>query len=75
MSTTTIDCRDMHYPMPIVKMAKVIKSLAVGDKMQVMVADAAFAPDVQAWVRKTGHELEHLEFQGSCHIATIRKTK
>lgn len=53
-----LDCKNLNCPMPIVKISKAFKTLAVGDSLEVTATDPAFRADVEAWVRKTGQRLE-----------------
>ena len=60
MDTITLDCRGSVCPMPIVQIARAIKTLAEGQLLQVQADDPAFAADVEAWASQTGHELREL---------------
>ncbi|MCA9062593.1 MAG: sulfurtransferase TusA family protein [Planctomycetaceae bacterium] len=61
MSQQTLDCRNIHCPLPIVRMTQAVRSMASGEELEVLATDAAFEPDLEAWSRKTGHEIVHLE--------------
>ena len=74
-SLNNLDARGQSCPLPIVLVAKAIKALPVGDRIVVSADDRAFIPDIQAWCRKTGHELISVENRPSHVEATIRKTK
>ncbi|MCS7074501.1 MAG: sulfurtransferase TusA family protein [Bacteroidia bacterium] len=58
--------------MPIVKLALKIKQLKVGDIIEITATDPAFKPDLEAWIRKTGHELLQFDNQ-KVKTALIRK--
>jgi TusA-related sulfurtransferase len=70
-----VDARGQSCPLPIVLVAKAIKGITVGEKLLVSADDRAFLPDIQAWCRKTGHELVAIENRPSHIEALIRKTK
>ena len=70
-----LDARGQSCPLPIVLVAKAIKALAVGDRIVVSADDRAFVPDIQAWCRKTGHELVGVENRPSHVEATIEKKR
>lgn len=58
--------------MPIVKLGLAIRQVEVGGCLEIEATDAAFHPDLQAWARKTGHEI--VQFQaGDVQRALVRK--
>ncbi|MCA9078757.1 MAG: sulfurtransferase TusA family protein [Planctomycetaceae bacterium] len=59
--------------MPIVEMSKAVKQMSAGDLLEVTATDLAFKLDVEAWSRKTGHELESFD-QSEVQVARIRIT-
>ncbi|HEY3499989.1 MAG TPA: sulfurtransferase TusA family protein [Polyangiaceae bacterium] len=70
---TLLDARGQSCPLPIVLVAKAIKTLSVGNRIVVSADDRAFVPDIQAWCRKTGHELVSIENRSTHVEATIQK--
>jgi tRNA 2-thiouridine synthesizing protein A len=70
-----VDARGQSCPLPIVLVSKAIKVLTVGQQLRVSADDRAFLPDIQAWCRKTGHELVSVENRTSHVEAVIRKSK
>ncbi|MBI4732861.1 MAG: sulfurtransferase TusA family protein [Chloroflexi bacterium] len=58
---TTLDLKGLLCPMPIVKMAKAIKEIEVGQTLEAVATDPGVMADVPAWCRSTGHELVTLE--------------
>jgi len=57
MKTVELDCRGLSCPMPIVKISRAMKELAVGDQLSVAASDPSFEADLEAWVRKLGQKL------------------
>jgi TusA-related sulfurtransferase len=47
--------------MPIVKMAKAIKDVQVGETIEAFATDPGVMADIPAWCRTTGNELVTLE--------------
>ncbi|MCC9644958.1 sulfurtransferase TusA family protein [Rhodopirellula sp. JC740] len=47
--------------MPIVELTKAARKADPGDHIVVTATDLAFRPDVEAWARRTGHEIERFE--------------
>jgi tRNA 2-thiouridine synthesizing protein A len=68
-----LDCRGKSCPLPIVLTAKAMKNLAVGEELAVKADDRAFVPDIEAWCRKTGHELVGIETKDGFFEATLRR--
>jgi len=74
MSQHTLDCKNLNCPMPIVKIAKKMKQLSIGEILEITATDPAFRADVEAWVRKTGQSLEAFD-DSSIKVAKIKKVK
>jgi len=53
----TVDAKGLSCPMPIVRTAQAIKSLAPGTFLEVLATDPGSVKDFGAWCRATGHEL------------------
>ena len=51
-----LDCRGMRCPLPIIELAKVFGTLAVGDVVAVASTDVAARVDVPAWCRMRGQD-------------------
>lgn len=71
----TLDCSNLNCPMPIVRIAKTIRAIEVHEQIEVIATDPAFKADVEAWIRKTGHQLLSYSEEGRKRIAIIEKTK
>ena len=52
-----VDARGLNCPMPIVKTAIAIKSLASGDLIEVLATDPGAVKDFAAWSKSTGHPI------------------
>lgn len=52
-----LDCRKLSCPMPIVELSKKVRTLSNGDRLEVLATDLAFKLDLEAWLRRTGHQL------------------
>ncbi len=51
----TLDCKGMLCPMPIVKLAKLIKQIDTGQVLLMEATDPGAVPDVEAWSKNTGN--------------------
>lgn len=53
----TLDCKGLSCPLPIVKTAQAVRTLAAGDFIEVLATDPGSAKDFAAWSKVTGNEL------------------
>lgn len=53
---TTLDCYGLLCPMPIVKTAKLVEEMEVGQVLEVLATDEGIKEDMPAWCNATGHE-------------------
>lgn len=71
----TLDCKGLSCPMPILKLAKEIKNIEVGQVLELLGTDPGSKTDVPKWCDKTGNEfLEAIEESG-VYKYYIRKVK
>lgn len=73
-TTIKLDCSGLLCPMPVVKTAKTIKTMAIGDTVEMISTDAGSMPDMQAWARQTKHELLEAEEANGKFRFVIKKT-
>ncbi|GAA1551940.1 hypothetical protein GCM10009804_06100 [Kribbella hippodromi] len=52
-----LDCRGLLCPLPVIKLAKALPTVAVGDTVTVLADDPAAATDIPAWCRMRSQEL------------------
>jgi tRNA 2-thiouridine synthesizing protein A len=71
--TTTLDCKGLSCPLPIVKTAVAIKQLAAGELVEVLATDAGSVADFTAWSRATGNQLVEHTAEGGVYRFVIRK--
>jgi tRNA 2-thiouridine synthesizing protein A len=67
-----VDCKNMNCPMPIVHISRALKSLEVGEQLEVEATDPAFGADVKAWTDYMGHSLDTFD-DGPVKRALITK--
>ena len=71
----SLDCRVLSCPMPILKLAKKVKQIEVGQVLELLATDPGSKGDVPGWCSKTGNDfLESLEEDG-VYKYYIRRTK
>ncbi|MFI5692922.1 sulfurtransferase TusA family protein [Kribbella sp. NPDC051586] len=52
-----LDCRGLLCPLPVIKLAKTLPTVAVGETVTVLADDPAAAVDIPAWCRMRSQEL------------------
>ncbi|MFH1136941.1 MAG: sulfurtransferase TusA family protein [Pseudomonadota bacterium] len=70
MSETTkadkvLDLKGLPCPMPVVKVSKGIKDVAVGQVLEAVTTDPGALTDFPAWARKSGNEIVHTAADGN----------
>jgi tRNA 2-thiouridine synthesizing protein A len=61
--------------MPVVKTAKAIKEVEVGQILKLIATDPGAPPDMEAWCRQTGHEMVSQERDAGKFVFYLRRTK
>jgi tRNA 2-thiouridine synthesizing protein A len=57
VKVTTLDAKGLKCPMPIVKTAQAMKTVASGELLEVLSTDPGSVADFAAWSRSTGNTL------------------
>ncbi len=71
--TATVDARNLSCPMPIVKTAQQMKTIASGQLVEVLATDPGSLKDFTAWTRSTGNALvEQTQENGVFHFIIRR---
>ena len=68
-----VDARGLSCPMPIVKTALAVKSLAPGSLLEVLATDPGSKSDVPSWSKLSGHELLDASETSGVYRYVIRK--
>jgi tRNA 2-thiouridine synthesizing protein A len=68
-----LDARGLVCPMPIIKLAKIIKGMQAGDTLEITADDPAFESDVTTWCEKMGHQLAEVSKVDKDLVARIVK--
>ena len=72
MTRSTLDCRRLLCPMPVIRVQDRISSLSAGDILQAECTDPGALNDIPAWCRINGHAvLETREDRGE-YVVVIR---
>ncbi len=70
-----LDCSGMACPMPILKTKKAVDALQIGQVLKMIATDPGSVSDMDAWTKKTGHELVGQEQSGGTYVFYIRRAK
>ena len=73
MADLELDTKGLKCPMPIIKIAKIFKTLHINQTLEVQATDPVFLADVKAWCKKTSNELISKSEQDGVFIAVIKK--
>ena len=68
-----VDAKGLKCPGTIVKVDEAVKSVSVGEEVQVEATEKAFFSDVNVWCQRTGNELKSLAEKDGVIYATIVK--
>ncbi len=52
-----LDCSGMLCPMPVVRTSQAIKTIEIGQVLEMVATDPGAPPDMEACARQTGHAL------------------
>lgn len=72
---TTLDCRGLTCPMPVIKLSKTIKSMAVGAVVEMLATDPGSVPDLEAFEKQTGHKVLARSEDGGVFRFLVQRTK
>ena len=68
-----VDARGLSCPMPIVKTALAIKTIASSDLLEVLATDPGSVKDFAAWARTTGNDLVEQSVDGGVYRFVLRR--
>ncbi len=68
-----LDASGLACPMPVVKAAKEIKTLAAGQILKIVATDHGSVADIPAWADDTGNELLARNEEGGKYVFWVRK--
>ena len=73
MADQTLDCKGLNCPMPIVRTAREVKTMASGETLEVVATDPGSVADFQAFCRTTGNELVESTQSGDTYRFLIKR--
>lgn len=70
-----LDCYGLLCPMPIIQAAQKIKSMKIGEVLEVISTDKGIKEDMPAWCRQTGQEFLSVEEKEDVFKVYVRKIR
>jgi tRNA 2-thiouridine synthesizing protein A len=70
-----LDCKGLMCPMPIVQLAKKIKTVEIGHEFELISDDIGSKEDIPAWCKRTGNELIEMKESGKVFTYRIKRLK
>lgn len=70
-----LDCFGLLCPMPIVKTAERMKTLPVGQILEIIATDSGIKEDIANWCKSTGQELVGFIEEGKEYRAYVRRLR
>ncbi len=71
----TLDCKGLLCPMPMIKLAKAIKAIQVGEAIEMLATDPGSVPDMKAFENQTHHKILKSDEQGGVFRFVVQRTK
>ena len=68
-----LDVKGLACPMPIVRTAQIMKTMASGETLEVVATDAGSIKDFAAWSRTTGNALLESSSDAAIYRFVLRK--
>lgn len=69
-----LDCRGTLCPMPVIRISQAIKTIGVGQVVEMQTTDPGSVPDMEAWTKQTGHALLARHEAEGVYTFYIRRT-
>jgi tRNA 2-thiouridine synthesizing protein A len=70
-----IDCTGFFCPLPVVKTREAMRTMGVGQVLEVLADDPAAEADMRTWTARAGHELVDLNRLGGVYRFLVRKAR
>ncbi len=71
----TLDLKGMFCPGPVLETAKAIKTINIGEVLEVYATDPAAKSDLEAWARRTGNQILDMKQENGVLRALIKRMK
>jgi tRNA 2-thiouridine synthesizing protein A len=70
-----LDCVGLFCPLPILKTRDALRSMTIGQVLEMTSDDPASEADMKSWTARTGHELVEIDKRGAVYRFVVRKNR
>lgn len=74
MNILTLDCSGLNCPIPILRLAKAVRILKTGERLEMIATDPGSVKDIQAWSKQTGNMLVESKQDNEKFMFIVEKT-
>ena len=74
MAEHTLDVRGLMCPLPVLRANKILRGLAIGDRLTVLATDPAAPKDFETFCDTTRNDLEEQREDDGVFVIVVRKT-
>ena len=71
----TLDCLGLFCPVPILKTRDALRTMGLGQVLEMTSDDPASEADMKSWTSRTGQELLEIGRDGAIFRFVVRKTR
>ena len=75
MTSIQLDARRLLCPLPVIRLQDKLKTLELGDRVEIVCTDRGVLQDIPAWCRVHGHKVVNMIQRTNEIIITIEKAK
>jgi tRNA 2-thiouridine synthesizing protein A len=70
-----LDCTGQACPLPVVNTARTMKTVEIGQVVELLATDPGVEPDMTAWAKRTKNTLLGIERAGDVYHVFLRREK
>jgi len=71
----SLDLSGLLCPIPVVKVSKAIKDIAIGEAIEATATDPGVLMDIPAWCKGSGNEMVKMDKEGTTFRFIVRRVK
>ena len=71
---TTLDCKGLNCPMPVLKAKKAMDTMKPGEILRVVTTDKGSMNDMPAFAKRTGNEVLEIKEEDNTFVFFLKKT-
>jgi tRNA 2-thiouridine synthesizing protein A len=73
-ANTTLDCKGLNCPMPVLKAKKAMDTMQSGEIMKVITTDKGSMNDIPAFAKRTGNEVLEIKEEDNTFVFFLKKS-